>query len=58
MAYGQQKTERLSIRIGEAERKMLDELSDEEALPISDVVRLLIRRAHTEKFGKKPRPKQ
>jgi len=46
------------MRIGAAEREMLRELAEAEARSSSDLVRLLIRRAHAAAFGeKKSKPK-
>jgi Ribbon-helix-helix protein len=48
-----ERTERLGIRIAPQEVAMLQALSEADGLTASDVVRLLIRRAHAEKFGER-----
>ncbi len=40
-------------RMTDLEREMLEQLAEEDGLSSSDVVRLLIRRAHREKFPPK-----
>lgn len=45
---------RLSIRIADEERVMLEALADRDGISASDFVRMFIRRAYAEAFGDKP----
>ena len=49
---------RLSIRIGDEERKMLEALAARDGLTVSDYVRLFARRAYAEAFPEKQKPKK
>jgi len=49
---------RLSIRIGDEERKMLEALAKRDGLTVSDYVRLSARRAYADAFPAKPKPKK
>jgi uncharacterized protein (DUF1778 family) len=49
---------RLSIRIGDEERKMLDALAKRDGLTVSDYVRLFARRAYAEAFPATRVPKK
>jgi hypothetical protein len=54
-----QRTERLELRIAPDELAMARALAGADGISVSDVVRLLVRRAHAERFGeKKPKPKK
>ena len=53
----EQQTERLGLRVTRSEAKMLAELSEVTGLSMSDVVRLAIRREHSERFAAAPKPK-
>lgn len=43
--------ETVTVRMSKDERAMLAQLADEDGLSASDVLRLLVRRAHTARFG-------
>ena len=54
MGYGmapEKRSEFVGLRLAPVEAKMLTELADADGLYQSDVLRLLIRRAHAERFG-------
>jgi uncharacterized protein (DUF1778 family) len=54
-----QRTERLGLRIAPDELEMVNDLADADGVSASDVVRILVRRAHAERFGeKKPKRKK
>lgn len=48
------KSERFAIRMDADERRMLRELAAADGMADAVVVRLLIRRAHAERFGEAP----
>jgi antitoxin component of RelBE/YafQ-DinJ toxin-antitoxin module len=49
----------VSLRVNDDEQRMVKELADADGISISDVVRMLVRRAHQERFGvKKPKVKK
>jgi hypothetical protein len=51
-----QRTERLGLRIAPEELEMVNDLADADGVSASDVVRILVRRAHAERFGdRKPK---
>ena len=45
------KTERVNLRVSPTEAMMLRELAEADGLAQSDVVRLLVRRSHADRFG-------
>ena len=51
------RTEQFILRIAPSERAMLDRLAEADGLSAADVVRVLVKRAHDERFGAKA-PKQ
>jgi uncharacterized protein (DUF1778 family) len=51
----EEKTERLAFRMSPSEAAMLRELADAEGEAAATIVRQLIRRAHAEKFPKRPK---
>lgn len=54
----EQRSERITVRVAPTERQMLDELAEADGLDLSDVIRLLTRKAYAERFGRqKPIPK-
>ena len=46
------KTERFTLRLSPVEVALLNELADTMGVSASDVIRLLIREKHAERFGK------
>lgn len=46
----------ITVRMSKDERRMLDALAEADGISISDVVRMLVRRAHADRFGA-PKPK-
>jgi uncharacterized protein (DUF1778 family) len=53
-----ERTERIALRLTPEEAEVVSQLAAETGLSVSDVVRLAIRAAHAERFGKpKPKPK-
>jgi hypothetical protein len=42
---------RLDVRISTEEALMLEQLAEESGLTVSDIVRVLVRRQHAERFG-------
>lgn len=55
------RTEFVGLRLAPVEAKMLAALAEADGLYQSDVLRLLIRKAHAERFGTepaKPKPKK
>lgn len=53
----EKRSELVATRLTKAEVAMLHDLAEADGVYQSDVIRLLIRRAHAERFGDKPRPK-
>jgi hypothetical protein len=51
------RTQVVTLRVAPAEHAMLQELADADGVYQSDVIRVLIRRAHAERFGAKTKPK-
>lgn len=51
----EQRSERVTARLTPTERQMLAELAEADGIDIPDVLRMLIRRAHAERFPK-PNP--
>jgi hypothetical protein len=47
----------VTLRMAPAEFEMLQQLADADGVYQSDVIRLLVRRAHAERFGSSPKPK-
>ncbi|HEX3345100.1 MAG TPA: hypothetical protein VHS09_11040 [Polyangiaceae bacterium] len=47
----------ITVRMSKDERKMVTILAEVDGISISDVVRMLVRRAHGERFGEKGRGK-
>jgi hypothetical protein len=47
----EKRTELIAVRLTPAEVTMLTELVDADGIYQSDVLRMLLRRAHTERFG-------
>ena len=45
----------IAVRLTPAETTMLHELAEADGVYQSDVIRLLVRRAHGERFGVKPK---
>jgi hypothetical protein len=45
----------VTTRMRRDERQMLEALAEADGISKSDVVRMLVRRAHAERFGSKPR---
>ncbi|HEY8079918.1 MAG TPA: hypothetical protein VIF62_37560 [Labilithrix sp.] len=43
----------VTTRMRADERQMLAELAEEDGIALSQVIRMLVRRAHAERFGKK-----
>lgn len=50
------RSELIAVRLTKAETVMLHELAEADGVYQSDVIRLLIRRAHTARFGEKTKP--
>ncbi len=53
----EKRTEVVTLRMAPAEVAMLEELADADGVYQSDVIRVLVRRAHAERFGQPKRPK-
>jgi len=55
----EQQTERIGLRVTKSEAKMLEKLSEETGLSMSDVLRMAIRREYAERTGSpSPKPKK
>jgi Ribbon-helix-helix protein, copG family len=50
------KEQRIGFACDETDRRMLERLADDDGRSSSDVIRRLIRAAHTAKFGPEPPP--
>lgn len=48
-----QRDDVVTVRLTRDERRMITTLADADGISLSDVVRMLVRRAHAERFGRK-----
>jgi hypothetical protein len=53
----EKRTQVITLRMAPAEVGMLQELADADGVYQSDVIRVLVRRAHAERFAEKAKPK-
>jgi uncharacterized protein (DUF1778 family) len=53
-----ERSSRIGLRIAPEEVEMLQALADADGLSASDIVRTLIRRAYSERFGDRKPPKK
>lgn len=48
-----QRDDVVTVRLTRDERRMISTLAEVDGISLSDVVRMLVRRAHAERFGRK-----
>lgn len=48
-----QRDDVVTVRLTRDERRMITTLAEADGISLSDVVRMLVRRAHAERFGRK-----